>query len=296
MAHYDLYRSIGLDRSKDPQTLAHELDQRIQSGNATNPGGVEELRIARNILGDPQRRTMYDQRLDHPYSPEITVDALRDLAGVGQPQPQPQPQPQKQETVQLRPREPERPRQHFPDTDPNMHEVKYEAPQFSEPKKKKKAWPWALAAVVLLAAAGGGGYWWYTQYGGPTEPWEDEDLAIAEAFPELISAEDGGRGFNGMRCHHKEVAGDEIGKIRCANPKAGVSVFKYESQEARDATIPSDGDTQRFGNDSCEITSTKIKGQDLPTFLITPDGDFSTYSFLINGKDAEELRVQLPIC
>lgn len=285
MAHYDLYRSIGLDRSKDPDTLARELDQRIRSGNATNPGGVEELQIARNILGDPGRRTMYDQRLDNPQAPEITVDALRGLAGAHQ-----KPQPT---------REPERPRQHFPDTDPNMREVNvesYEPPRFEEPKKKKKAWPWVLAGVVLLAAAGGGGYWWYTQYGGPTEPWEDEDAAIAKAFPDLVSAEDGGRGFDGMRCHHKELEGDEIGKIRCASPDAGVSIFKYESQEARDATIPADGKKQRFGNGNCEISSTKIKDQDLPTYLIAPDGEYSTYSFLINGKDAEKLRVKLPIC
>ena len=80
MAHYDLYNSLGLDRSEDPATLAQELDNRINSGIATNPGGIEELRIARDILGDPQRRSLYDQKLDDVNAPEINIAALRDLA------------------------------------------------------------------------------------------------------------------------------------------------------------------------------------------------------------------------
>lgn len=82
MAHYDLYNSIGLDRSKDPATLAAELDERINSGVATNPGGMEELKIARGILGDAQRRTLYDQKLADTNAPDINIAALRDLANA----------------------------------------------------------------------------------------------------------------------------------------------------------------------------------------------------------------------
>ncbi len=82
MAHYNLYESLGLDRTKDPATLAGELDERINSGVATNPGGMEELNIARSILGDPQRRSLYDQKLDDDTAPEINIAALRDLANA----------------------------------------------------------------------------------------------------------------------------------------------------------------------------------------------------------------------
>lgn len=293
MAHYDLYQSIGLDRSKDPETLGWELDQRMQAGNPTNPGGVEELWIARSILGDAHRRSMYDQRLNDPYAPEITVEDLRGLANTNMSAPvetrvveeKPAPEPASKA---------ERPRQHFPDTDPNMTPVY--APQYEQPVKKKAVWPWVLGGVLLLGAAGAGGYWWYTQNGGPTEPWEGENAAIAEAFPDLVSAEDGGRGFKGMTCRAKEAEGDETGKIRCASPDAGVSIFKFDSAEARDASLPQRDDTQRFGNDNCVITSTKVEGQDLPTYFIAPDGEYSHYSFLVNGNDAEKLRLQLPIC
>lgn len=82
MAHYDLYNSIGLDRSLDSAALAGELDQRINSGVATNPGGMEELRIARSILGDSQRRGLYDQKLADVNAPDINIAALRDLANA----------------------------------------------------------------------------------------------------------------------------------------------------------------------------------------------------------------------
>lgn len=82
MAHYDLYNSIGLDRSLDSAALARELDSRIDSGVATNPGGVEELRIARSILGDAQRRGLYDQKLADTNAPDINIAALRDLANA----------------------------------------------------------------------------------------------------------------------------------------------------------------------------------------------------------------------
>ncbi|GAB3086231.1 hypothetical protein [Corynebacterium aquatimens] len=101
MAHYDLYNSLRLDRSKDTTALASEIDQRIATGQMDNEGGLEELQIARKILGDPGRRHLYDAKLSGPSDPEITVSELRSLANAtiphsvqAQAQPQPaQPQP-----------------------------------------------------------------------------------------------------------------------------------------------------------------------------------------------------------
>lgn len=80
MAHYDLYDALGLDRSQNSFDLAKQIDQKINSGVATNPGGPEELRIARDILGNDQRRRMYDSKLNDSTAPEINIAALRDLA------------------------------------------------------------------------------------------------------------------------------------------------------------------------------------------------------------------------
>lgn len=83
MAHYDLYSTLGIDRSLDSVSIAAYLDNIQFQGTFTNSGGLEEIRIARAILGDQYRRSMYHSRLYDPHAPEITVDALRDLAGLG---------------------------------------------------------------------------------------------------------------------------------------------------------------------------------------------------------------------
>lgn len=80
MGHYDLYSSLGLDRSAPPDALAAELDQRIAWAQSQNPAALEELTCARTILGDGARRTTYDRMLDNPAGPPVTADTLRQLA------------------------------------------------------------------------------------------------------------------------------------------------------------------------------------------------------------------------
>lgn len=196
---------------------------------------------------------------------------------------------------------PERPQQQFPDTDPGMEAVTEQyapvdyAPVYEAPKPKRKAWPWALAAALVLGGAGAGGYWWYSQ-NAATEPWAGGDAEIAQAFPQLVSQEDGGKGFHGMTCRSQSAEGAAEAKIRCSSPDAGVSIVKYGSAEQRDASIAADGEQERFGNDACQFTSTELTGQDLPAYFLAPEGDLAAYSFLVNGKDAQQLRLQLPIC
>lgn len=265
MAHYDLYRSLGLDRGQDCAALAAELQRRIEAGDADNPGGEEELRVAQRVLGDPARRGLYDQRLDNPNAQPITVVSLRDLAA-----------------------------RDFGPTHPSTSSFQ-PVPDVAEQRRRdKRAWPWIAAGVVVLAAAGAGGYRLYS--GSGTQPWEGENAQLAEAFPELVAKQDGAKGFAGMRCHAQEAGGGAQAKIRCADAKHGVSVLKYESAEKRDAAGPADGDKQRFGNDSCTFTSTELAGQDPPSYYLAPDGDLDTYGLLVNGDDAEDLQARLPIC
>ncbi|MGO1949857.1 MAG: hypothetical protein ACTH1D_09495 [Mycobacteriaceae bacterium] len=82
MAHYDIYRSLGLDRNASGADLARELDSRLSATPPGDAAAVEELTTARSILGDGGRRSLYDQRLDDPNAPEIDVDSLRELAAL----------------------------------------------------------------------------------------------------------------------------------------------------------------------------------------------------------------------
>ncbi|HEY4598151.1 hypothetical protein [Corynebacterium sp.] len=82
LAHYDLYQALNLDRSKAPDEISAELSERLEKNELDNIGGREEVEIARAILGDPQKRTAYDSRLDDPNAPEVDVNALRQLAAA----------------------------------------------------------------------------------------------------------------------------------------------------------------------------------------------------------------------
>src|SRR5699024_12841791 len=76
MAHYDLYQALNLDRSKAPDEISAELSERLEKNELDNIGGREEVEIARAILGDPQKRTAYDSRLDDPNAPEVDVNEI----------------------------------------------------------------------------------------------------------------------------------------------------------------------------------------------------------------------------
>lgn len=81
MAHYNFYDSLGLDRGKDAEALGKEIDQRLQS-QELNDATRDELQVARRILGDTGRRKVYDTRLDDPAAPTVDVRALRQMAAA----------------------------------------------------------------------------------------------------------------------------------------------------------------------------------------------------------------------
>lgn len=79
MFSIDLYHDLDLDRSKSPSELATELDHRRRGVSWDDKALHEQLTVARRILGNPTKRSMYDQRLADP-SANIDVDNLRGLA------------------------------------------------------------------------------------------------------------------------------------------------------------------------------------------------------------------------
>ncbi|AWT27057.1 hypothetical protein Csp1_23070 [Corynebacterium provencense] len=98
MSRYTLYRSLGLDRSRDPQQLAAQLDQWLKMPDQ-DALRLEELRVARAILGDPWKRTEYDRRIDDPAAAPMSLAELTELAarvhttGWGRPRPAQTPHP-----------------------------------------------------------------------------------------------------------------------------------------------------------------------------------------------------------
>ncbi|MDN6440328.1 MAG: hypothetical protein L0K27_12765, partial [Corynebacterium nuruki] len=82
MSHYDLYTSLGLDRTAPTTALATDIDRRIADLGAAGGARYSELRTARAVLGDDGRRRLYDQQLDNPAAPEITVADVEELAAM----------------------------------------------------------------------------------------------------------------------------------------------------------------------------------------------------------------------
>lgn len=112
MAHYNLYESLGIDRSTSTQDIAKDIDKRLSTGNTSNPGGEDELQVARQVIADPTKRGMYDARLDDPNAPEIDIAALRDLGEMQVPvQAQAQPQQFQQPGQPQQPQRPQQPKQ-----------------------------------------------------------------------------------------------------------------------------------------------------------------------------------------
>lgn len=83
MAHYNLYQRFSLNQNEDAATIAARLDGLLQSGSLPDYLSEEEVRVAQAVLGNEQTRALYDAKLKDPAAPEITFDAVRELANAG---------------------------------------------------------------------------------------------------------------------------------------------------------------------------------------------------------------------
>lgn len=82
MAHYDIYQSLGLDRSTPTGELDRQLADRLEAVPQDDAAAVDELTTARAVVGNDTRRSLYDQRLDDPNAEDIDVASLKELAAL----------------------------------------------------------------------------------------------------------------------------------------------------------------------------------------------------------------------
>lgn len=76
MTTHDFYRALGLDPSTPSPQIAADLDQRLAAPGLDSVQ-YDELMTARHILGDPAKRTTYDQALSDPATSLTTSDLYR---------------------------------------------------------------------------------------------------------------------------------------------------------------------------------------------------------------------------
>lgn len=82
MNDIDLYRAFGLDRHAGSSELADRLGELLARTDPADTTLCEQLQTAQHILGSPERRTIYDQRLADPAGPPLDAQALHELAGL----------------------------------------------------------------------------------------------------------------------------------------------------------------------------------------------------------------------
>ena len=80
MSHYNIYEDLGLDRSLDSATIAKTLDDRLALTPTDNLADQDRLKTARKLFGNDARRAAYDQALDDPTGPRLTIGRFRAYA------------------------------------------------------------------------------------------------------------------------------------------------------------------------------------------------------------------------
>ncbi|MCG7254756.1 hypothetical protein CKJ81_10360 [Corynebacterium hadale] len=160
-------------------------------------------------------------------------------------------------------------------------------------KSKMNPWPWIIAVLVLLLIALGAFWWWWDNSRGAQ--WEGADAEIAEAYPQLVSGSSGQKGWEDLQCESATPEQGQEGKIRCANQDLGVSVSKYVSQDARDEVVPGRDEAVILGSGECMIDSYEVPDAYPPAFVMVPENK-EQFMVVINGHEAEEKRLALPMC
>ena len=62
MREDSLYGLLGLDPDEDPAVLVHRIERRMDAAQPGDTARVDDLLLARELLGDPLRKAEYDRR------------------------------------------------------------------------------------------------------------------------------------------------------------------------------------------------------------------------------------------
>ena len=157
---------------------------------------------------------------------------------------------------------------------------------------QRNPWPWVIGAlaaalVVMLVA------WFVTTQRG--QEWTAAEQEIAQAYPGVVAKKGGKRGWQGLECESAAPDAGQEAKIRCAGEELGVSVAKYPTQAARDQDLPGEEYATVLGSGECMIADYEIPEAYPQAFAMAPY-DKGQFLFIVNGYQAEEMRLDLPVC
>lgn len=82
MSHYNLYKALDIPPGLSTNQIASHLASRLSDQNAETTAQAGELKLGLAVIGDERRRKLYDRQLNNPSAPEITAEAVRQLAAT----------------------------------------------------------------------------------------------------------------------------------------------------------------------------------------------------------------------
>ncbi|MCQ9676514.1 serine/threonine protein kinase [Corynebacterium sp. BF-R-2] len=140
------------------------------------------------------------------------------------------------------------------------------------------------AALVIIAGLA----WFFTGRAA----WSEEEQALVDAHPALLSPRPGGSGVEDTTCESREPEESQTAKITCSGDGVTYSVAGYAGTAERDAAGPAQG-AQELSNGRCSVHSYDVSDEE-PLFYMAAED--SAAAVLVWGEDAEEARLRLPIC
>lgn len=309
MAHYNLYESLGLPPNASTDELGARLDSMLSSGYAGNQGGRTELEIARKVLGDPDRRALYDQKLADPSAEPITVRDLRSLSMMSMAERRNQAQSSEDPATgeftavanpdqgyQNQPQPPQYrqapPEQNHQQGYQQGYSQNYQPEQQGTAPKKSNTSKilGGLIAVLVIALLVMAGVWYFVL----NPSWDEDHKNVHAAYPELISSRENGKGFNDYKCQVGKPDRDQNAKILCGDENTVISIVEFDSAEDRAKYLPTE-DRTTLDNGTCAVESAEVTGNDKPTYALW-SAEENQIAILVSGDDAENKRLELPLC
>lgn len=143
-----------------------------------------------------------------------------------------------------------------------------------------------LAGVLLVASIAGG----LVLHGAG---WDAEEKVLAQEFPLLFPKRPGRAPWKDMNCRSAEPEAGQRARIICESDDLTFVGADFGTEDNRDAIVPAT--VEELSSDACTITSAEIPDQP-GTWGIYPTGVSARFAFVLAGPNAEEDRLNLPVC
>ncbi|WP_315119665.1 hypothetical protein [Corynebacterium matruchotii] len=173
--------------------------------------------------------------------------------------------------------------------------------QSADPRRYRMrvgVWGTATAVIAVALVAGTMILHHPTDAGRQTSrsstTWPEEQAQVAKVFPELLPAGPDDTGWDGMKC--QAVANSQRLGLDCANYRQRVWVYRYNSQEDRDATANFSHNENRWVLNGVKCNAEVLLSDSGDEALLLPKEDLSEFAISVQARDAKRTLEQLPIC